>query len=92
VSYRIYLGDPSAAPVPCTFVPSTANPGKLLSVNENGWSLVVLPNGQERPTAEPPGPNWDSPWTWGDPLGDLLIYRSADAAGPGVPRGYRMAR
>lgn len=90
MSYRIWLGDPAGVPAPCTFVPSTAAPGKTLIVEPGGNTLVVLPNGSERSTSEPPGPNWDSPWTWGEVYGELIIYQSASGTNPGVARAYRM--
>jgi len=96
--YRIDFDSPSR-PIPCTFVASTKVPGKILSVNEDGSSLVVLPNGLERPVSpdHPTGPsepagseNWDSPYTQGTPVDGFLVYRSADNADNGVPRAYRM--
>lgn len=89
MSYRIDLNSPATL-VPCSFVASTAAPGKWLSVNENGNTLVVLPDGSQRANDEPPGPNWDSPWTQAEKLSGFLVYRSANGQNPGVPRGYKM--
>lgn len=92
MAYRIDIQHPTAVLVACTFVPSAAAPGKTLCVNENGNTLVVLPDGTERPDDEPPGANWDSAWTWADVLDGVLVYRS-DGAGWNptlVPRGYKM--
>ena len=87
--YRIDIATSHIAP--CTFVPSKAAPGKTLSVNDDGSSLVVLPDGTERPTSEPAGsPNWDSPWTWGTVTDGFLFYRSQQGSNPGAPRAYRM--
>lgn len=89
MSYRIDLNAPATL-VPCTFVPSVAAPGKTLCVNEDGTSVVVLPDGSQRVPSEPPGPNWDSPWTQATVLSGFLVYRSAAGADPGKSRGYRM--
>lgn len=89
-AYRIDLQTPLVRAVPCTFVPSTVVPGKILSVNEDGSALVVLPNGTERPAGEPKtSTNWDSPWTQAECIDDLLIYRSAEGPTPGTPRIYK---
>lgn len=89
-TYRIDLTIPDVL-VPCSFVPSLTAPGKTLSVNEDGSSVVVLPDGTQRATMEPStSPNWDSPWTQGTIVGGFLVYRSPSGANPGIPRGYRM--
>lgn len=90
MSYRIDLQLPTVALVPCTFVPSTAAPGKTLCVNEDGSSLVVEPDGTQVRTVPAGQPNFDSPYTQAEVHGDLLIYRSANGPNLGVPRGYRM--
>ena len=92
-AYRIDLQHPSLQPISCQFVPSLTTPGKMLCINEDGSALVVLPDGTERPHAEPPGPNWDSPWTQATVFGSLLVYYSD--GGPhfqSVARAYRMVR
>lgn len=99
MSYRVDLGIRGPiAPVPSTFVNSVHVPGKIVAVNEDGSSVVVLPDGTERATGEPAdSPNFDSPWTQATPFGTRLIYRSP--GGPtaptpaqvlGVPRIYEM--
>ncbi len=94
--YRIDLDSPARV-IPCSFVASARVPGKTLCVNENGHTIVVLPNGLERANDEPPGDDWDSPYTQATVVDGFLVYRSA--AGPsaptppevlGVPRAYRM--
>ena len=76
---------------PCRFVPSTVAPGKTLCVNDDGSTLVVLPDGTQRDTYEPEGSsNWDSPWTWGTVVDGFLVYRSPEDNNPGAPRAYRM--
>ncbi len=92
MSYRIDLTAPTVL-ISCTFVPSTAAPGKTLAVNDDGTAIVVLPDGSQRGASEPPGPNWDSPWTQATVISGYLVYRSD--GGPNahpnmVPRGYRM--
>lgn len=89
MSYRIDLHAPDVL-VACAFVPSVAAPGKMLCVNEDGSSVVVLPDGSQRVPSEPPGPNWDSPWTQATVLSGFLVYRSPNGADLGKPRGYRM--
>jgi hypothetical protein len=90
MAYRIDLNAPSVL-VPCTFVPSSV-PGKTLCVNEDGGTLVVLPDGTQRPGPDEPAnsPNWDSPWTQATVLSGFLVYRSPSGPNTGVPRGYRM--
>lgn len=87
MAYRIDLTAPTVL-VPCRFVPSTAAPGMTLCVNEDGGTLVVLPDGTQRPGPDEPAgsPNWDSPWTQASSMDGFLVYRSSG----GVPRGYRM--
>lgn len=87
MSYRIDLNSPATL-TPCSLVPSTHAPGKTLCVNEDGSSLVVLPDGSQRvPPGEPASSgNWDSPWTQADLIDGFLVYRSSG----GVPRGYRI--
>lgn len=87
--YRIDLQAPSVL-VPCTFVPSTATPGKTLCINEDGSSLVVEPDGSQQRTIPAGQPNWDSPWTQATAVDGFLVFRSANGPNPGVPRGYRM--
>lgn len=90
--YRIFLGDAQAHAVPCSFRPSVVT-GKVISVNENGSALVVLPDGTERTNGEPAeSPNFDSPWTRADVFGELAVYRSEAGGVPGVPRAYRVVR
>jgi len=89
MSYRIDLQHASVALVACAFVPSVA-PGKTICVNEDGSSLVVEPDGSQVRTVPAGGDNWDSPYTRAEIHGDLLVYRSANGADPGVPRAYRM--
>jgi len=75
---------------PCKFQPSVVA-GKTLCVNDDGSTLVVLPDGTQRPTYEPAGsPNWDSPWTRGTVIDGFLVYRSEQGSNPGAPRAYRM--
>jgi hypothetical protein len=88
-AYRIDLNSPATL-VPCTFVPSTAAPGKTLSVNEDGSTIVVEPDGSQTRTVPPGDPNWDSPWTQATVIDGFLVYRSATERTLGVPRGYKM--
>ncbi len=95
MSYRIDIKTNTTWP--CKFVPSGVE-GKTLSVNEDGSSLVILPDGTERMKVGPDGhtlipdyepkisPNWDSEWTQATVIEGFLIYRSSG----GVPRPYRM--
>jgi len=83
--YIIDLNFPTIL-IPCSLVPSTAAPGKTLCINENGESIVVEPNGTQVRTIPSGQPNWDSPWTQADLLGDTLVYRSSG----GKPRGYKV--
>lgn len=89
MSYRIDLSSPSVT-VACSFVPSTAAPGKTLCVNEDGSSMVVEPDGSQTRSVPAGDPNWDSPWTQGIIYGDLLVYRSANGDILGIPRTYKM--
>lgn len=90
MSYRIDIQQADVELIGCAFVASKAA-GKTLCVNEDGSSLVVEPNGTERPGGQPPNTdNWDSAYTQAEVHGDLLVYRSANGADPGVPRAYRM--
>jgi hypothetical protein len=77
---------------PCTFVPSQTIPGRLITVRESdGAAMVVEPNGTQVRWIPPGDPAFDSPWTLGTPMGDLLMYRSASSPTDlGVPHGYRM--
>lgn len=88
MSYRIDLNTPNVL-VPCSFVASV-EAGKTLSVNEDGSSLCVEPNGSQVRTIPAGDPNWDSPYTRGTVLDGFLVYRSATASSLGAPRGYRM--
>ncbi len=73
--------------VPCTVVQSVREPSKVLLVNADESSLVVLPDGTERSTTEPAGSgNWDSPWTQATQVGSFVIYQSSG----GVCRTYRI--
>ncbi len=76
---------------PCTFVASRTA-GKTLLCREDGYSMVVEPDGSQVRWEAPADPNFDSPWTQADALGDMLMFRSAAGTNPGVPRGYRMIR
>lgn len=89
MSYRIDLKAPDVL-VACSFVPSTAAPGKTLCVNEDGASIVVEPDGSQVRTVPAGDGNWDSPWTQATIISGFLVYRSAAGTNPGVPRGYRM--
>ena len=89
MNYSIDLTTPDVL-LPCAFVPSTAAPGKILTVDEQGRSMVVEPDGSQLRWVDAGAPNWDSPWTQGTPLGGFLVYRSANEHTAGVPRGYRM--
>lgn len=92
MSYRVDVTSPTHF-IPCSFVPSVAAPGMTLCVNEDGSALVVLPDGTERSTPEPPGEHWDSPWTQATALSGYLMYRSdggPEAHPNRVPRAYRM--
>jgi hypothetical protein len=74
--YRFLITDVKPKLVPCTYIASTAAPGKTICINENGTALVVEPDtagGKIRDTR--PDENPDSPWCWGDACGDLLVYR-----------------
>lgn len=91
-SYRIDIQSPNVTLRPCEFKASSV-PGKTLCLNIDGASLVVLPDGTERPPSadHPTGPwepasspNWDSLYTQAEVRGDLLVYDV------GVPRAYRM--
>ncbi len=91
--YRIDLKDTSNTPVPCTVIPSINAIGKMVCVNEDGSSLVVLPDGSQRSTSEPStSPNFDSPWTQADLISGVLFYRSFQGSNPGIPRAYRVYR
>jgi hypothetical protein len=79
--YRFLITDAVPKLVPCTYVPSERAPGKTVCISENGLALVVEPTGLIRDLR--PGEEWDSPWTWADRCGDLLVYRT-DPAGPTV--------
>lgn len=94
MSYRIDLNSPTIL-TPCSFVPSAKSPGKMLSVNEDGSSVCVQPDGDEyyvnaegqrMPFVPANDPNFDSPWTQADPIDEFLVYRSSN----GAPRAYRM--
>ncbi len=89
MSYSIDLTTPDVL-LPCSFVASTVAPGKMLTVGEDGSSMVVEPDGSQTRWVSAGSPNWDSPWTQATPLGGFLVYRSANGVDPGVPRGYRM--
>ena len=99
MTYVIDMQAPTTKLIPCSLQQSTVVPGMYLCVMENGWSLVVLPDGNVRtkpspsgpvPDLEPPSsPNFDSAWTQAAFLaGDKLVYRSSG----GVPRGYLVIR
>ncbi len=87
--YRIDLSQPDVL-VPCSFVASTHAPGKTLCLNEDGYSIVVEPDGAQVRSIPPDDPNFDSPWTQGTILSGFLVYRSATDQTAGTPRGYRM--
>lgn len=89
MSYRIDLKTPDVL-APCSFVASNAAPGKTLSVNEDGSSMVVEPDGSQVRSVPAGDNNWDSPWTQATIISGFLVYRSAAGTNPGVPRGYRM--
>lgn len=78
--------------IPGTFEPSIAAPGRTLFVDEQDRSLVVEPNGSQTRWIPRGEAGFDSPYTWGTELAGFLIYRSANGADPGMPRGYRMIR
>jgi hypothetical protein len=88
MSYRIDLINPTVL-VPCTYVAS-ANPGKTLSVNEDGSSVCVEPDGSQTRMIPAGDPNWDSSYTQGIVMSGFLVYRSVTPTLPGVPRGYKM--
>jgi hypothetical protein len=91
MTYVIDMHVPTTHLIPCSLKESTVVPGMWLCVMENGWALVVQPDGNIRmkgtvPDLEPPSsPNFDSAWTQAAYLaGDKLVYRSSG----GVPRGF----
>lgn len=88
MSYRIDLTTPSVL-APCSYVASV-EAGKTLSVNEDGSSLCVEPNGSQVRMIPAGDPNWDSPYTRGTVIDGFLVYRSANGPNLGVPRGYKM--
>lgn len=88
--YRIDLNVNPVVLVPCTFVPSTVDPSKTLSVNEDGSSIVVEPDGSQVRTMPAGDPNFDSAYTQGTLLSGLLVYRSASGDNLGVPRAYKV--
>ena len=88
MSYAIDLHSPDVL-MPCSFVASV-QAGKTLHVREDGFSMVVEPDGSQTRWMPPGDPNWDSPWTRGDVMAGFHVYRSANGPNPGVPRGYRM--
>ena len=79
--YRFLITDPSPLLEPCTYTDSLRAPGKTVCISENGRALVVEPSGQIRDLRD--GEDWDSPWTWADRCGDLLVYRP-DPTGPTI--------
>lgn len=88
--YRINLQLPHVTLQTCTFAPSR-EAGKTLCIQPDGSALCIEPSGAERFGGVPAGdPNFDSPYTQGTIHGDLLVYQSAFAEGPGIPVAYRM--
>ncbi len=91
MSYRIDLKDTSNTPIPTNIINSII-PGQVVAVNEDGSSVVVLPDGSQRATYEPAGsPNFDSPWTRATLVDGYLVYRSEGGPTiPGIPRAYKV--
>jgi hypothetical protein len=89
--YRFLITDLHPKLVGCTYEDSVGSPGKMICYNEDGSALVVEPlsaGGKIRPTR--PDENPDSPWCWGDPCGDLLVYRPAPDEEPDHIVAFRM--
>jgi hypothetical protein len=89
--YRFLITDMTPTLVACSYEDSTVQPGKLICFNEDGSALVVEPlsaGGKIRPTR--PDENPDSPWCWGDPCGDLLVYRPDPDGEPTHIVAFRM--
>lgn len=63
--------------------PSTANPGMVLFVNEDGSTICVEPDGSHVRNIPAGDPNWDSPYCWAQQLGDKLVYRSGGGQAAG---------
>lgn len=90
MSYRIDFTRMIPMLIACTFVPSTAAPGKTLCVNEDGSTVCIEPNGSQVRTIPAGADNWDSPYTQATIIDGYLVYRSANGANPGQPFGFRM--
>jgi hypothetical protein len=89
--YRFLITDVHPKLVACTYEDSVGSPGKLICYNEDGSALVVEPisaGGKIRPTR--PDELTDSPWCWGDPCGDLLVYRPSPDDEPDHIVAFRM--
>jgi hypothetical protein len=92
MTYRFLITDETPELVPCTLAPSTASPGKTICYGENGAALVVEPasaGGNIRDAR--PDENPDSPWTWGDRCGDLLVYRPDPEGEPETIVGFHIS-
>jgi hypothetical protein len=89
--YRFNIADAVPHLVACTYEDSVASPGKTICYNEDGSALVVEPKsagGKIRSTR--PDEAADSPWCWGDPCGDLLVYRPDPEGEPDHIVTFRM--
>jgi hypothetical protein len=89
--YRFLITDETPELVACSYQDSVAQPGKIICYNEDGTALVVEPEsagGKIRPTR--PDENPDSAWCWGDPCGDLLVYRPDPENEPDHIVAFRM--